>query len=296
MISNETFKMTVCAYKQIIDKISAEWEDDRNLAATKAWHSALSIYARRAADVGMDADAFHAAICRAQILFESFFAATDPFEGPKRMILWQHQTLNLFEAYDEVPGVNLQDLKATAASYVSEPFLQNNFFDWCILDALIFTETKAFISTMMATRFGTTPMNYAYAFCGGNAFSYYALRTLFWIMDILLSFVGPLVGGFYLLVNNHEYWGGGLLALFAWTVLARLFFLPTRWRAKKRSTKLLEKMLAIYGQLEGQTMSPRLFKEAINEGARDGIKLDGAVFAIADRMYERDPSAFVRDA
>ena len=61
MISNETFKMTVCAYKQIIDEISAEWEDDRNWAATKAWHRALSIYARRAADVGMDADAFHAA-------------------------------------------------------------------------------------------------------------------------------------------------------------------------------------------------------------------------------------------
>ena len=94
------------------------------------------------------------------------------------MILWQHQTLNLFEAYDEVPGVNFQDLKATAASYVSEPFLQNNFFDWCILDALIFTETKAFISTMMATRFGTTPMNYATRSAAGTLFLLCASNAL----------------------------------------------------------------------------------------------------------------------
>ena len=299
MISNGTFKMTACDYNQIIDEISAKWGDrydDRDWAATEAWLRALSTYARRAAEIGMDGDAFHAAIWRAKNLFELFFEATDPFEGPKRMILWQHQTLNLFETNDEVLGVNLQDLKATAASYVSEPFLQNNLFDWCLLDALIATETKSFMSTLMVTCFGTTMVNYAYVFCGGNVFAYYALRTLFWIVDILLSFVGPFVGGFYLLANNHEYWGGGLLVLFAWTVLARLIFLPKRWRAKKRSTKLLEKMLAIYQQLEGDTMSPRLFKEALDEGAHDGIVLDGAVFAIADRMYERDPSAFVRNA
>jgi hypothetical protein len=41
-------------------------------------------------------------------------------------------------------------------------------------------------------------------------------------------------------------------------------------------------------------MSPRLFKEALDKGAHDGIVVDGAAFAITDRMYERDPSAFVR--
>ena len=115
-------------------------------------------------------------------------------------------------------------------------------------------------------------------------------------MDILLSFVGPLVGGFYLLVNNHEYWGGGLLALFAWTVLARLFSCPRGGARRSDPTKLSKKCSPFTDSWKDETMSPRLFKEAINEGARDGIKLDGAVFAIADRMYERDPSAFVRDA
>jgi hypothetical protein len=103
MISNGTFKMAVCDYNEIIEETSAKWGnryDDQDWAATEAWLRALSTYARRAAEVGMDGDAFHAAIWRAKNLFESFFEATDPFEHPKRMIMWQHQTLNLFEPYD----------------------------------------------------------------------------------------------------------------------------------------------------------------------------------------------------
>jgi len=83
---------------------------------------------------------------------------------------------------------------------------------------------------------------------------------------------------------------GGIWALlFVWAVVTY----PIRWRARRKSGKLLHHLIDLYRLLGDETISPRKLKETLDTATASGVVLDGAVFTIVDRLLVRDPTAFI---
>jgi hypothetical protein len=285
--------MEMADYTKIVDQQKKAHRGRTADVAITGWLDALPAYARRGYESGMSIEAFDEIICKSKWLFSEFLDVTKYATGEiTRRQLWQHKIIDPFDDSNEkIDGEELKDL---AASYVASRSAQNNYLDWCFLDALIFLETTSFLREMMLTRFGTALNNPAFVVSGRSQILYVILKPLFWFIGFAVNYIATLVGGIYFILNDHQYWGWGLIALFGWTIIAAVLFLPKRWKIKKQNMQLLEKMLATYRQLDGATISPRRLKEAADDAARSGVVFDGAVFAIIDRMFERDPSTFVK--
>jgi hypothetical protein len=63
--------------------------------------------------------------------------------------------------------------------------------------------------------------------------------------------------------------------------------------AALRLTTLLQHLIDLYRILADNTISPRKLKESLDAAAAAGVVLDGAVFAIVDRLIALDSTAFV---
>lgn len=290
--------MTLADYVKVAEEIKALWEaeeKEHDWIAPNTWIRALPQYTKRAFDNGISINSFREAVYKSKELTNNFFRATqNVFVNDTKRPFWRHQSIGPLLAFYAHSSIDQEGLKETAALYLGSPYIQNNYFDWCILDALIYAEIRAFLEVMMITRFGKSATNTAYVLCGGNYLIYAILRAIFWIVGFCMLDIGPLVGGIYLLQNGHEYFGWPLIILFSYFIISSLYYTPKIRAKARKNKKLLAEMQAIYQQLEGYTVSTRILKELIDQGAHSGIVFDGAVFAIVDRMYERDPSAFVR--
>ncbi len=110
---------------------------------------------------------------------------------------------------------------------------------------------------------------------------------------MLFTIVAPIWFVYYLASRDHGTAAlvvGGIWALlFVWAVVTY----PIRWRARRKSGKLLHHLIDLYRLLGDETISPRKLKETLDTATASGVVLDGAVFTIVDRLLVRDPTAFI---
>ena len=217
-----------------------------------------------------------------------------PGKGEEARYFWRHQEFDLFRTNDFTRGfaIDKAELLGCAATYLSQPDIRICRFDWLFLDAIVFAELDAYGFHVFNSR-GGTGANWAAIFSNRNPVRYYGLSIVFWILGVLFSIVAPLSFVYYLGTSDHDTAAlvvGGIWALlFVWTVVTY----PIRWRARRKSGKLLQHLIDLYRLLGDETISPRNLKGTLDTATAAGVVLDGAVFTIVDRLLARDPTGFI---
>jgi hypothetical protein len=215
-------------------------------------------------------------------------------KGRKANVLWAHREVNLFKMGHDPIDLDFESLKAAAAEYLTRPAVQCAYLDWLVLDALVFYEVSLFSHKMLATRFGTKRIEWAFIFGPRSPTVYWTARLAFWLVGAVVLFAVPLYFAFRALAEQNQGPALWLAAIPAVVTISRALGFFGRRRVARENTMLLGKMTAVYQHLGSQTISPRRMRELIDDAAKAGVVFDGAVFALVDRMVAADPTAFVR--
>ncbi|MBB4516326.1 hypothetical protein [Paraburkholderia fungorum] len=213
-------------------------------------------------------------------------------EGP--LFYWLHQRFNILRANDSKRGLSIdkEALLSVAAEYLSHPDIRCNYFDWLLLDAIVFAELDAFGYHVINTKAGTGT-SVAAALADGKPVKYFLLLTLFRLTGFALGYVVPPVLSIWAISNGHMIVGWSIAGLWVLSVFWSLVTFPARWKARRKTRSLLTQLLDLYQILGDSTISPRLLKETLDRAIAAGVVLDGAVASIIDRMIARDATTFV---
>ena len=215
-------------------------------------------------------------------------------QRPEYFKFWTHQQMDLIRAGDESRGFAIArgELIDAATRYVSHPEVQNAPVDWYLIDSLVFAELDSFADSVM-TGPVTGSMNWAGVFAHHSQLKYLMYSVLFSILGFVLRYLIPPAAAAYLGTMGHEYIAIAIAAIWALYVFFRLVSLPARWKTRKKAHELLQLMIDAYAHLGNSVISPMRLRDALNKAAAAGVVFDGAVFAIIDRVVERDKNAFV---
>ena len=158
--------MVLDDYLLAADAFKAAADPHRGLdspAVILAWDAALPTIAQRACQDGVGLDYFKQMISDLRELLDAFYTATGAvFPSFDRRSLWTHQKIGLFENLDPKGDIDARKVRDIAERYSASPFIENEYFSWCLLDSLICTEIKNFARVMVTTQFGSAPANPAY--------------------------------------------------------------------------------------------------------------------------------------
>lgn len=209
-------------------------------------------------------------------------------------IVWRRETFDPLRTNDDTRGFSISKelLTNVAAEYLARPELQSDYFDWLLLDALIFMELDAFGNHVVNVK-GGTGFNWGSTLANGSQAQYIAFSFLFGLIGFGIRYVAPAILILYLLDKKYTTLASGIAVAWVGYLALLLFTYPARWRTRRKAKKLLQHLLDVYEKVGGETISPRKLKETLDQAVAEGVVLDGAVFGIVDRMIARDPAVFL---
>jgi len=265
-------------------KASADFHRGQDAPAIiQTWDDALPAIARRAHRDGVGLDYFRQMIGDLRELLGDFYAATTAaLPSPDRRPLWAHQKVGLFENLDPKSDIDAKRVKEIAERYRASPFIENDYFSWCLLDSLIAAEIKNFARIMATTQFGSAPANPAYFMSKGDPARYKILKPLFFVLGLIANYVTPALVGYYAVESGHEIIGGLFYAIAAIGVFSFVATYTKRQAVKKRNEALLEKVLEIYAALNDHTCPDARLSALLQEAHTLGVRFDKIIPAIVD--------------
>ncbi|MFM0699510.1 hypothetical protein [Paraburkholderia sediminicola] len=215
-------------------------------------------------------------------------------EEEKPRFLWCHQSFDLLRANDKRRGFDIgkDELLRVAAEYLSHPEIRCNYFDWLLLDSIVFAELDAFGYHVLSTRAGTG-FNLAAAVADGNLVKYQVLSLLLGVLGFALRYLAAPAVSIFLASKGHEIASLTVAGLWVLNLVWTLIGFPARRKMRKKGAELLTSLNDLYQILGNSTISPRILKESLDKAVAAGVVLDGAVFTIVDRMVARDATAFI---
>lgn len=249
-------------------------------AVVCAWDRALPEISRRAFRDGVGLDYFNQMIADLFDLIENFQAATRKATAAVDT-LWTHQKIGLFDNLDPKNDIDIQKVKDIAARYTANPFIENDYFSWCLLDSMICSDIKMFARVMVSTQFGSAPANPAYFVAKGDAARYRLLKPVFFVLGLLANYVTPAVLGYFAVEYGHEIIGGLFYAIAAVGVFSFAATYRKRQAVKKRNEALLEKVLELYAALEDDRGPNDRLKALLKEANQLGARFDKIIPAVA---------------
>jgi hypothetical protein len=189
--------------------------------------------------------------------------------------------------------INHELLFQQATEYLQQPEIHTDYFDWLLVDVMVFEELDAYGFHYLATKGSTALLNLPALFANGHPTRYLLWRLAFGTASFGLWVILPMYIAFRSSSGGHTYiaacialfWGINL----AWMILG----FPFRRSRRLKSFGLLVHMLGIYSMLGGTTISPRRLRDKINAAARDGVVYRDELFSIIDRILQRDPTSFI---
>ena len=139
----------------------------------QSFEAALPEIARRAFKDGVGLDYFGQMIAELFDLLDAFHAATRRITSTSAAdSLWMHQKIDLFDNLDPRNDIDIKKVKEIAERYAASPFIENDYFSWCLLDSLMCSEIRMFARIMASTQFGSAPANPAYFLSKGDPARY----------------------------------------------------------------------------------------------------------------------------
>jgi hypothetical protein len=279
-------------YARAADRLRAEFAGRRSRfpAAFAAWEAALPSYAERARGDGVNTDYFDGMISDALALFEDFEAATSPaFADGARGSLWAHQEVGDFERLDPRGDIDVRKVKEIADRYAASPFLENEYFSWCLIDSLIGAEIRAFTRAMLSTRYGSAPGDPAFFAARGDASKYRILRPIFDVIGFIVNYGTPAAIGYWAVENGHEIIGGLFYAVAAMGVFAFVASFNRRKAVRARNAAMLAKTGEIYAALARETVPVETLRDRIGEATALGVRFDRTVLSLMESKAGGDP-------
>lgn len=258
-------------------------------AVVLAWERALPEISRRAFRDGVGLDYFNQMIADLFDLIEAFRTATRK-ANVAADALWTHQKIGLFDNFDPKNDIDIKKIKDIAARYTASPFIENDYFSWCLLDSLICAEIKMFARVMVSTQFGSAPANPAYFVAKGDAARYRLLKPVFFVLGLLANYLTPAVLGYFAVDYGHEIIGGLFYAIAAVGVFSFVAIYRKRQAVKKRNEALLEKVLELYAALDDDRRPNDRLKALLKEANQLGARFDKIIPAVAG-MRQTEVSA-----
>lgn len=235
-------------------------------AAFAAWAAALPAYAARARNDGVNIDYFQGMATEALALFEDFEAATESaFASDEKRPLWTHQKISEFDRLDPRADIDVRKVKEIAERYATRPFVENEYFGWCLIDSLIGTEIKAFTRAMLSTRFGSAPGDPAFFLARGDQAKYRVLRPILDVVGFVVNYATPAAIGYWAVENGHEIIGGLFYAVSAMGLFAFAATFNRRKAVRARNAAMLEKTTEIYALLKDETLPVIALRAQIDE-------------------------------
>lgn len=252
-------------------------------AAFAAWTSALPVYIRRARADGVNVDYFREMISEALSLYEDFDAATKPAGvTDDRRALWTHQDIAGFERLDPRGDIDARKVKEIAERYAARPFLENDFFAWCLIDSLIGTEIRTFARVMLSTRFGSAPGDPAFFLARGDKAKYRILRPVLDVVGFVVNYATPAAIGYWAVENGHEIIGGLFYAIAAMGLFAFIVTFNRRKAVRARNAAMLAKAMEIYALLADATVPADKLRVQIEEARALGVRFDRTVLSLME--------------
>jgi hypothetical protein len=276
-------------YERAAEDLSAELASHEAIypAAFAAWTSALPVYIRRARADGVNVDYFREMMSEALALHEDFEAAAKP-AGARNdgCALWTHQEVADFERLDPRADIDARKVKEIAERYAARPFLENDYFGWCLIDSLIGTEIRAFTRVMLSTRFGSAPGDPAFFLARGDKTKYRFLRPFLDVVGFVVNYATPAAIGYWAVENGHEIIGGLFYAIAAMGLFAFVATFNRRKAARARNAAMLAKATEIYALLADETVPAEKLRAQIEEARGLGVRFDRTVLSLMEAWSE----------
>lgn len=251
-------------------------------AVVLAWESALPEIAQRAFRDGVGLDYFNQMIADLLELTDAFSAATQKLMSlTSADRLWSHQKIELFDNLDPRNDIDIKKVREIAARYSATPFIENDYFSWCLLDSMICAEIRMFARVMVSTQFGSAPANPAYFMSRGDPARYKILKPLFFVLSLVANYLTPAILGYYAVEYGHEIIGGLFYAIAAVGVFSFLVTYRKRQAVKERNEALLKKVLELYAALEGESCTNTRLNALLQEANALGVRFDKNIPAVA---------------
>ena len=256
-------------------------------AAFAAWAAALPAYAARAHSDGVNVDYFHGMATEELALFEDFEAATETaFASDEKRPLWTHQKISEFDRLDPRADIDVRKVKGIAERYATRPFVENEYFGWCLIDSLIGTEIKAFTRAMLSTRFGSAPGDPAFFLARGDQAKYRVLRPILDVVGFVVNYATPAAIGYWAVENGHEIIGGLFYAISAMGLFAFAATFNRRKAVRARNAAMLAKTTEIYALLKDETLPVDALRAQIEAARTLGVRFDRTVVALMEARMD----------
>lgn len=254
-------------------------------AVALAWDNALPEIAQRAFRDGVGLDYFNEMIKDLLDLIESFHITTRKVMLSSAPKLWAHQKIGLFDNLDPRSDIDIKKIREIALRYRSNPFIENNYFSWCLLDCMICAEIRMFARVMVSTQFGSAPANPAYFMSKGDPARYKILKPLFFVLGLLANYITPAVLGYYAVEYGHEIIGGLFYAISAVGLCSFIATYRKRQAVRKRNEALLDKVFELYAALDSDKIPDARLSTLLEEANALGARFDRIIPAIAGFNY-----------
>jgi len=294
--------MEFSAFKGINEKIKERHRDvlDENafFYLESFCDAACSTVQHRATEQGWESNRYARAAHRiwqagSELLYALHSDACGP--NPRKLhSFWHHHSI---PSYLDVNNsgkdsdIYKSELLRVAAEYLNEPDIQNPQFDYVLLDAIVYQELHAFISTAV-DQVAPQAKRFAAPLARGNELKYMLYSTGLSMLGFVVNWLLFPALAIYSLYKENLWASGILAALFVFSRISWLVTIPARRRARAKVAALLDTLSGLYVTLHTQALSPARFKQVLNDASDKGVVVDGAAFVIVDRMIERDPTMF----
>lgn len=217
----------------------------------------------------------------------------------RKWALWRHTHINFHKIIkgEKRKFVEIIDLKNLVSRFLRLP-IRSPQFSRILIDAMIYHETAAFAETLLYA----SPLEKS---IGGVEHKILLRGHPLWrffkshLMTFIVLAVLP-IGGFWLAADKFDvreewtFWMAiGCVGLFTLNFALGVISLPHAWiseaKEKKRVTKLLEEMTAIYSHIgSGEIISARFVWKKLENTTNDGAVWTPEIFPLLDDVMKRD--------
>lgn len=207
---------------------------------------------------------------------------------------------------------NILEVREMAANYLQNPYLQSPTLDWVILDILATGELCQFGEAVKKTPLGHKSdeynMHYRYYEMNGNLLK---MNKFDWgaFSKTVLTKIGILVLPIFLIIALFEIeWNiAAYITASLYGISMACYFIFKTFRGAKlifrfltgqpnplyKQLYLWEKMYEVWRSMEGDIVSPKNIRKAMEESAGDGAVWDQAMWGIVDRAIASNPVGII---
>jgi hypothetical protein len=222
---------------------------------------------------------------------ETLHPAGGPFVA-ENYDIWRHRNLAHIYAnttpqqrIDCIDG--LASLPEIISEYLATPWMQNTFYDWVFVDALLFGQTIVELESLLKIKHGA-----AYTLFSGIGWKMTLWKVFARSVGFAIGWVLPAFIFYWLSDWSTElaiglsvlYYGLLVVSVFRWLWISAANLFAGRQSELRRIFQVVENAERAYALLRGPTLHVAIIRSGIERAAENGVQWNHQVFYLLDRV------------